>query len=474
MHVKTWLPWFTQQKKTKIPQKPTETAKKRKKNKWKLSKKHLKKCKTNDTVPEMFKLNTDCVHEICEWLSLKDLNALGQTCRAMKSIVSEYITWTYPAVNTILRRDRIEVFSSTKATIVFPDTIKRILIAESDFNNNRLKFIATRCTSLEQIQFKFTNLTAEHIVCLKKVLENLRVLRFVKVAFRGDFYEDFLKHCQKLTTLSVRSGSGTLIGFNNNWMLRHYPHLKHIEMSQLNGAKIDELQTFFDLNPQIETLGVNSSLLQENQSAFIETRKTFVDLAIIINYVPSRNYPAFFRLLNELHKNGFYRRLHLYTFSFNEETFFQMAGLRGLVKLYSAHSILGNRVLSPMLSLTELSVDSSEHLADIQTLAKNLKNLQRILFYRASYDDIVPFFRYAINLKVVNIRRMIGVGSDEIVLDVRALNNARKQLASASKVNIYVKEQMFLNTKFAMDTINYPKVEMKRIESMEWQHYFLN
>lgn len=473
MNVKAWLPWFVHRTKSKNTTELTQSTKKHNKSKLKFSKKHGKKCKTYGS-PDMFKLNTDSLVEICEWLSLTDLNALGQTCKAMKAIVSEYITRNYTAINTILRRDRIDVFSSTKARIVFPQIVRRILITEPDFNNKRLKYIATQCKSLEKIQFKFATLTVANIQCIKELLNNIRIVHFIKVTFHGDFYNDFLKHCQRLTVLSVRTEAGILIGANNNWLLRQYPHLKHIEMSQLNGEKIVELKTFFDLNPQIETIGINSSLLRMNQTVFMETCKKFIDLAIIMNYVPSRDYPSFFKLLNELHQNGFYQRLHLYTFSFNEKTFDQMASLRGLMKLYSAHSTLGSRVLAPMLDLRELSVDSSKNLADIDTLAKNLKNLQRIFFYQANYDDIVPFFRYTTNLRMINIRRMIGFECDESFLDLRRLNRARKQLKNASKITVYVKENLFLKTKFAIDTVNYPMVELKLIESYEWQHHFLH
>lgn len=473
MHIKVWLPWFGLRSKSRKSTNSTEIMKKRKQSK---PKKRSKKCKSDDFVPEIFRLNVDCVQEICEWLSLNDLNAFGQTCKAMKSIVSEYIERNYSAMNTILRKDRIEAFSSTKARIVFPQIIKKILIVASQLDDERLKYIASNCTSLEQIQFKFTTITVPNIECIRPILQNIQVVRFVKATIHGDFYGDFLRYCDKLRVLSVRSGEGILIGMNNEWMLRQYPHLKYLEMSQINGAKIDELQTFFDSNPQIETLGVNSSLLRANQSTFVETSKQFKDLAIIMNYVASRDYPSFFNLLNELHRKGFYQRLHLYMFSFNEETLCELSSVRGFVKLYSANARIScRRVLSPMLNMSELSIDGSENLIDIELLARNLKNLQRIFFYRANYEDILPFFRHSVRLKKIKVRQMkISQQSDNVILDLRTLNAEREKLANALKVIIYVKEKLFLQTKYATDTINLSRVEMRLVESFQWHQHFLN
>lgn len=58
------------------------------------------------------------------------------------------------------------------------------------------------------------------------------------------------------------------------------------------------------------------------------------------------------------------------------------------------------------------------------------------------------------------------------IFNLIALNNARRQLADAQKITIYVKEEIYLATKWAMKETDFDLIRIKRYESFEWHHDF--
>lgn len=505
MHIKVKLSWFglrSKSIKSKDPTqpnaKPAKTDANKKKKKAKKRKfydssrekalKLFKFDKKDTSTPRLFKLNIDCVGEICEWMSLRDLKSFGETCRAMKYIVGEYFQRNYAAASVICKKNSLVAYNADCGRIdVFSRFVKKVLILYDEPDDQRFQYIAANCGSIKQLQLKFVTLSDENIGCLKETLTKLQLLRVVRPRIYGDFYDKFLKHCTELQTLSVRSGDRILVGSSNEWLLREYPTLKHFEMSQVRGSRIGELRIFLELNPQLRSIGVNSSLLWENRQIFLESDIKLQDFAMIVNFVPSRDFPAYYRLLNQLHAKGFYKRLHLYIFSFDSEAIRKMASLQSFVKLYSAHSVLDKSLVSSLINLKELSMDTSDNLSiypeqmdktkDIDIMAKNLVNLERIYFYKATFEHVLLFFRHSKKLRKIEIRHLMLPNETEFnrgILDLAMLNKERSQLRGAEKIHIYLKESLFMRTKWTTSAIDFPTVELKLAESHDWSHHFLN
>lgn len=77
-----------------------------------------------------------------------------------------------------------------------------------------------------------------------------------------EFYENILKHCLNVKTLSfVRStrlkDRQTVIGTRNEWLLRQYSTIENFELADLNRLQLNELKTFFVQNPHIRTFSTN-------------------------------------------------------------------------------------------------------------------------------------------------------------------------------------------------------------------------
>lgn len=54
--------------------------------------------------PDVFKLDVDWFEEVFNWLSLKDLNAFGQTCERMQQVAGYYFQLKYPGAYIMCRR----------------------------------------------------------------------------------------------------------------------------------------------------------------------------------------------------------------------------------------------------------------------------------------------------------------------------------------------------------------------------------
>lgn len=115
---------------------------------------------------------------------------------------------------------------------------------------------------------------------------------------------------------------------------------------------------------------------------------------------------------------------------------------------------------------------STEFERNLETLASSLTNVERIHIWRAKFDDILPFIRRSAKVKEIRIDRLEGgYYMKNNIIDVKALNNLRKQLIRASRITLYVREEVFLATKLTKTTKS-PMIILKR--TFEWPHQTLH
>lgn len=85
----------------------------------------------------------------------------------------------------------------------------------------------------------------------------------------------------------------------------------------------------------------------------------------------------------------------------------------------------------------------------------------------------VNSFEFAINKTRVNrLHHGKFFEESENILDLRGLNKEREKLTFAKKILIYVKEDIFLATKWALTQTEFNLIEMKRIDSYDWNMAF--
>lgn len=183
-----------------------------------------------------------------------------------------------------------------------------------------------------------------------------------------------------------------------------------------------------------------------------------------------------YHLLKELQERGAYKQL---------KVFVRSSGLEQHVvdKLGALHSTIvklsgyfHNRIeLGQLSSLEEISVQNDDKIIDFMDLLSICTNLKLIEFEWTSSDDLLPLIRQAVKLKkmkVIDLENGTHFNETSKIIDLKALNNERESLAHAQKITFYVKEDIYLATKFALGETNLNLIRLQRIESFECDYEF--
>lgn len=145
--------------------------------------------------------------------------------------------------------------------------------------------------------------------------------------------------------------------------------------------------------------------------------------------------------------------------------------------------------LSQLRNLEEMHSEVSLTVNDLDDMAENCKNLERVAFNVAVFDDILPFIKKARNLNKVKVQKFVRLLDSEIkkfhkniifpkdevleestckeqkVINLSFLNAERAKLPNAQAITLYVKEEVYLATKWAMKQTDFDFIKLRRIQS---------
>lgn len=421
-----------------------------------------------ENASEIFRLTVDCFEDLFEYLPFKDLTIVGQTCKRMQRVVGHYFQQSFKAARATFHYNFEINYVNADCFIDFVQKI-RVLQSDEEF----CEFLQwNQFASLKQIRLYDQYLSPNKIKCIKKILRQIDAIELLECKVDGDFFESFLMFCPNLKRLCV-DGS-TMISAKFNWLHRNYPMLEHFQLLTVIGLEIPELKIFFDLNPNIKKLTFGGKCFWINQES-IRNSKLKLDV-LAIKYDKRVKLDSLCTLLNDLYNRGTYLRLNLYfdlPFGFEQEIIDQLEKLNALVKLVanSRHSYIN---ISSLVKLEELCITCNA-INDLEHLPDTLINLKRLYFLEATSDDILPFIRRAPNLRKIKVNRLYHgkhFEEDKKILDLPALNKEREKLTFAKKVLIYVREDVFLATKWTIKQTEFTLIEMKRIDSYNWNMEF--
>lgn len=145
-----------------------------------------------------------------------------------------------------------------------------------------------------------------------------------------------------------------------------------------------------------------------------------------------------------------------------------------VTKLY-VHACCEPIEFSILRNLEELYVKVSKYVADWEMLPNNLINFKHIHFTLACIDDIMPIIRRSAKMQRIKVKYLkFGqhFNRDTGIINLLALNREREQLPDAQKITLYVKERVYVTTKWAMKGNDFGLVRMKREDSFDWHHDF--
>lgn len=355
------------------------------------------------------------------------------------------------------------------------------LLKKSPFNDvaNFHQIRTNSYKSLNQIEMTASGVSRKQFIGVKTYLEKVQYIKVYpdSLSLKEGFFESFLKFCSNLKRLTIVLVSTNLIHYQNDWLLRNYPLLEHFELQMLNAHKIEAMETFLQLNPNIRTIAIYGRFLWMNRESFriVGHKLNILATTYIENYLNSVELSVFCGLLNELHEQKLYKRLHLYFpgACFKQIHANELALVKGLAKLavMNPHELVN---LASLTDLEELFMGSSNFIADLKDLPAKLINLKRVQFLITSLNDILILIRGARKLNKLKFNLIRNESSDEFIdfLDLLMLNKEREKLSGASKIIIYVREKIYLATKWTIKCTNYTFIEMKRATSYDWRHEF--
>lgn len=388
----------------------------------------------------ILKLDADCLEELFEWLSLKNLRSVRETCKRMKQVVNYHIKLNYP-----LRFGQFEFLDDT-----FDDLCR--------FDDSFIKFYKT-------IKFGYTPLTNYIIDGLKHILSKVERVVIVDAQLSGTFYDDFLKFCGNLKSLVCIDFS--TIGIDSEWMLEQYPTIEHIVLSDPEPfEEHDKLKIFLEENPNIKTLSISSNIYDD---WMLESNAKFDKLIIEVLHSPDMN--LFCSQLNTLHTNGFYKKLELFMYiQCENHEMNRIATLHALEFLF-IENITSGTVFTPLPQLKVFYMHSDRDIDNMNMIVDNMENIEKIHFKFADFESILPFIHRANKLKEIKINSPSdGRFLSEDCIDLVALNNERKKCSGAIKLTIYIGEEVYLATKCAKMRTKFSCIEIKRAESHIFDH----
>lgn len=444
---------------------------------------------SKDQTPKIFKLNADCLDEIFEYLSLKDLHSFGQTCRAMQKVAGEYYRLNYAAAEKFIGNDGIYT--------IYPDDSGIIKTQTSAFNQYT-QFLSHHYEDFEPFRYIKTHsdefISVNHLclVCVglnsAKMTYFANILPKIEVAqirqctiWNGDFHEIILQHCENvLRRLYVQDDLGDIINrMQNSWLLRKYPRLEHLELTPRYSFEITELGQFFKLNHTIRSFSINSHCLWMNCKQLMDSgiqldllEVKHFDSGFYFYHVEKLSMQSICTALNQLYDRGCYKIVRLNVKDIDEESTNQMASIQGLERL-AVKEVQGTtaQFLSKLNNLKELSI--LDHInVDWDEVAGNLKKLERLFIQNATYDDMMAFIRRSPKLKLIKVFPKDMEHFNGGVMNLVKLNEERKNLPKARKLIIYIEDNVFLPTKWATDDgdTNLSHIEMKRSKSLSWDY----
>lgn len=265
-----------------------------------------------------------------------------------------------------------------------------------------------------------------------------------------------------------------------NWLLHEYPKLECLNLSPIwkyssEVLRIEELREFFVCNPYLQRFATGMNIFLDNSDIFLSSNAK-LDLLLICgsDRLFTTNSIRLLKLLNQLHEQGFYRRLYIHNGESYVEPYNEfLASVKGLEILHFS-TFQKSLNLVQLINLREIivrfgSLDMDEK--DLEILANSLTSLNRLWINgydrHMNIDVIRPFIRRSLNLNKIKF-----VHHNLKNLNLAMLNEERANLVGAQKITLYVRSDVFLYTKWTTrngDT-NMSFIEVRRSDSIYWNH----
>lgn len=425
-----------------------------------------------------WKLIIDRFEETFDYLPLKGLIAVGEICDRLQQVAGYCFQKNYSGIEVDCKDNHIVIDGKHQADL-FVRFIKKLCIhSEEDFEY--FLSVQSNLQHLKRIELEHIKINGPEIESLRNNLVRVESLRLEGCALpsHATFHETVLEFFPNLKHLCVVRipRESTIIGVNNKWLRLKFPTLEHFELVIFGDPVIPELRTFLELNPKIKTFFTFARFFWANRLYMLDANVKLNELVIYINYDNWTDFSAFCDLLHKLYECGFYERLHLQYFccTTNQDFIDEMASLSALTKLFV--NIKSEIRVGAFPNLEELFIDTSEQIVDFEAIPFKLPKLKRIRFTYSNVDHICMLICRAVRLKKIIVNNIVDKISSkrvrEVVINLSELNMEREKLSNAQKVTLFVPEDSYLATKWAMKHTNLKLLRLCRVESFEQDNHY--
>lgn len=320
---------------------------------------------------KIFKLNVDCFDEILEYLSLIDLHSLGQTCKVMHMVTSEFFKRNY--LNDVMgmcgykprKFKHIEggfIYSREPAFIHMVSKIcfNNYIFYRPNFDSyytkeyhcNGFGFYTNEFKAVRYLKLFVHQVYETVIEMFGAIFPQLEWVDLQQIHITDYLYDKMLKQCVNLKSLHLKhyvyhsysrhqyKDDNSSHQYNDYSLgpgiKQKYPKLEYLEMSPI--PSIYELNAFFENNPNIRSFSTDAKSFWKNRNEILYI-KIQLDLLVITYFEDIQRKDCvvpFCDLLNQLYAKGFYKRIHIIYISeiYDERVYLALVSLNGLEKIH--------------------------------------------------------------------------------------------------------------------------------------------
>lgn len=431
------------------------------------------------------KLPIELLVKIFDFLALKDLHAVCQTSKLWQEVafycyqqnysatrtsdynsssLSKYVLGRYLFIENEPHRDiKMDAFISKIQSYYFNMT--------GGFVNNFQYFLEfqSKFEMLKILSFDHADFTNIKIESMKEILGKVEWLQLTACRISGFFIAYIVSSYPNIKSLSLYYNYGGEL----HYLIRPFPNLERIAIKNYRKGENFPLCQVLRCNPNIRRLAVGSNLIFNNDDLVRGPPITLDELNIEIDpFIAPWIYQ-----LNKLQEIGFYKRLKVHcnmNMEMNQDTLDKMA-LVNPIKLHLG--VLQENLsikLSSWRTIHELCALGTRDITDLDEIARNFENLESIFFGVTTLSHVMLFIKQTKRLSKFRIDylQVDGKKEKEKIIDLSLLNSERKKLTGARKITLYVEEELFLATKWANQEIDLDFIQLKRIDSYNWDRDF--
>lgn len=424
---------------------------------------------------KFIKVNVDCWEKIFDFLSLADILSMSQTCLRMRQIGGHYFRQNFHGIPCALEEDvRPKFYTPDEPIELIRDDFLRFIDTASIYGelrhlNDYLKM--NLLASLTTIRLCYVDLNEQEIEVFDKQRDSqIETIELFLCTIYGNALEQLLDYCPNVKCLRMERNNFDLPAAAHSFFQRDYPSLCEFQYSR--GFDIDLLSMFLERNSGIKWFYTDANDLWTSGHTFLASNIHLNCLSIEL-YSDDIKAVAieFANFLRTLCDREFYKKLHM-SVTWPRATSDYREFIDGMTTFNALEMLCTyrfNGLACHTIQLKELHLRSVESEIDLNNLAMNLKQLERLWIQGTDEQIILPFLRYSRTLKVAIVRF-----SDAQQINLLAMNRERDKLDRPSKVLIGVPENIYLNTKRLGKNRHLSLVEITREESVHEKFEYIS